>query len=206
MSWTSDVRLFLGYDENDPRPPGAARARPGATGRVRVRPSRRSSSASARRRPTGWSASRRPIPKAWFDAFPDAADATPLLAAARAIKTRAGGRADAARERDRRRRDGARPGASAARHARERGRRDVERLGARPRDGLRGEGRARARLLARLVGAGDPNVHGDGQPADRRARADALRDLGLRRRLLVRPHEEPRAGRARAALRRARGQ
>ena len=27
------------------------------------------------------------FPKAWFDAFPDAADATPLLAEARAIKT-----------------------------------------------------------------------------------------------------------------------
>ena len=36
------------------------------------------------------------------------------------------------------------------------------------------------------------------------ARADAVRDLGLRRRLLVRPHEEPRPGRARRALRRAR--
>ena len=33
----------------------------------------------------------------------------------------------------------------------------------------------------------------DLRPADRRGRADAVRDLGLRRRLLVRPHEEPRA-------------
>ena len=36
-----------------------------------------------------------------------------------------------------------------------------------------------------------------------RARADAVRDLGQRRRLLVRPHEEPLPRRARRALRRA---
>ena len=51
--------------------------------------------------------------------------------------------------------------------------------------GWGGEGRARARLLARLVGARDQDVHRDDEPAGGRGRADALRDLGLRRRLLV---------------------
>ena len=41
------------------------------------------------------------FPKAWFDAFPDAADATPLLAAGARDQDRAGDRAHAARERDR---------------------------------------------------------------------------------------------------------
>src|SRR4051812_2936515 len=99
-------------------------------------------------------------------------------------------RAHAARERDRRGRDGALPRAPVSRHEGVGGGRDVERL--RPRRGhrLEGAGRARARLLARLVGAGDQDVHRHGRPAGRRGRADAVRDLGLRRRLLVRPHEE----------------
>ena len=70
--------------------------------------------------------------------------------------------------------------------------------------GFEGRGRERARVLARVVGAGHQDVHRHGQPSDRRARADAVRDLGQRRRLLVRPHEEPLPGRARSALRRAR--
>ena len=65
--------------------------------------------------------------------------------------------------------------------------------------GWNGQGRARARLLARLVGPGHPHVHGDRRPARAGGRADAVRDLGLRRRLLVRPHEEPLPGRAAAA-------
>ena len=56
--------------------------------------------------------------------------------------------------------------------------------------GWKGQGRAGARLLARLVGAGHPHVHGDGPPAGAGDRADAVRDLGLRGRVLVRPHEE----------------
>ena len=56
------------------------------------------------------------FPKAWFDAFPDAADATPLLERGPRGQDRAGGRADAARERDRRRGDGARAGRPAPRH------------------------------------------------------------------------------------------
>ena len=42
-------------------------------------------------------------------------------------------------------------------------------------------------------------------PAGRRGRAGAVRDLGLRGRVLGRPHEEPRARRAQARVRRARG-
>ena len=40
-------------------------------------------------------------------------------------------------------------------------------------------------VLARLVRARDQDVHGDRRPAGRGRRADAVRDLGLRRRLLV---------------------
>ena len=58
---------------------------------------------------------------AWFDAFgTDVVDATPLLERARAVKT-AGDRAHAARQRDRRRGDGARPRAPAAGDDGERG-------------------------------------------------------------------------------------
>ena len=46
-----------------------------------------SSSRSARRPPTAWSASRRRSPRPGSTRFPEAADATPLLARARSIKT-----------------------------------------------------------------------------------------------------------------------
>ena len=65
--------------------------------------------------------------------------------------------------------------------------------GLRPRrgNGLEGAGRAGAAVLARLVGPEHQDVHGDDRRPGRRGRADAVRDLGLRRRLLGRPHEEP---------------
>src|SRR5581483_3909035 len=86
MAWTEDVRLFAGYAADDPRPPGLralelAREAAAAYGRVGLELS------------LGTQASDRMVgepttyPKAWFDAWPDAADATPLLAAARTIKT-----------------------------------------------------------------------------------------------------------------------
>ena len=50
-------------------------------------------------------------------------------------------------------------------------------------------------------GSGHPHLHGDRRPAGAGARADAVRNLGLRRRLLVRPHEEPLPGRAHAGVR-----
>jgi Xaa-Pro aminopeptidase len=86
MAWTTDHRFFGGYDEHDPRPPGLraldlARQLAGSYDRVGIELS------------LGTQASDRMVgepttyPKAWFDAFPDAADATPLLVEARAIKT-----------------------------------------------------------------------------------------------------------------------
>ena len=197
MSWTLEVRLFRGYDESDPRPPSLraldlARQISSDYDRVGIELSLGTQAADRMvGEPTTYT-------KAWFDAFPDAADATPLLATARAIKTE--------QEIERMRlanaiaagRDGARPGSAPDRDAGERGRGDVEQLGARPRHrvrppGLRGNGRARIRLLAHLVRARDPLVHRDREPAHPGACADPLRDLGLRRRLLVRPHQEPRA-------------
>jgi Xaa-Pro aminopeptidase len=86
MAWTTDVRFFGGYEATDPRPPGLraldlARQIAGAYDRVGIELS------------LGTQASDRMVgepttyPKAWFDAFPEAADATPLLVAARALKT-----------------------------------------------------------------------------------------------------------------------
>ena len=86
MSWTEEVRLFDGYDENDPRPPGLraldlARQIASQYDRVGIELSLGTQAADRMvGEPTTY-------PKAWFDAFPDAADATPLLAVARAIKT-----------------------------------------------------------------------------------------------------------------------
>jgi len=86
MAWTDDVRLFAGYDAADPRPPTArtldlAREVAREYGRVGLELSL-GTQASDRMvgEPTTYT-------RDWFDAFPDAADATPLLARARAIKT-----------------------------------------------------------------------------------------------------------------------
>ena len=87
--------------------------------------------------------------KGWFDAWPDAHDAMSVLVPARSIKTDAGDRADAARERDLRRRDGARARADQARDEGERGRCALAGLRARPGHRLAGQGRAGVRLLAR---------------------------------------------------------
>jgi Xaa-Pro aminopeptidase len=85
-AWTSDVRYIRGYADDDPRPPFARTldaavdaARP--YGRVGLELSL-GTQASDRMvgEPTTFT-------KAWFDAFPDAGDATPLLARARSLKT-----------------------------------------------------------------------------------------------------------------------
>ncbi len=86
MAWTQDVRLFGGYDPADPRPPALralelAREAARGFGRVGLE---LSLGTQATDRMVGEPTT---FPKAWFDAFPDAADAAPLLAAARAIKT-----------------------------------------------------------------------------------------------------------------------
>jgi Xaa-Pro aminopeptidase len=85
-AWTTEVRLFHGYDESDPRPPGLraldlARQLSSEYGRVGIELSLGTQAADRMvGEPTTY-------PKAWFDAFPDAADATPLLSTARAVKT-----------------------------------------------------------------------------------------------------------------------
>jgi Xaa-Pro dipeptidase len=86
MAWTDDVRLFAGYHPADPRPPTArtldlAREAARAYEHVGLELSL-GTQASDRMvgEPTTFA-------REWFDAFPDALDATPLLAAARAVKT-----------------------------------------------------------------------------------------------------------------------
>jgi Xaa-Pro aminopeptidase len=86
MSWTCDVRLFKGYDEHDPRPPTARvleLAREAASGFERVGLELSLGTQAADRmvgEPTTFTAE-------WFTAFGQVEDATPLLAAARALKT-----------------------------------------------------------------------------------------------------------------------
>lgn len=86
MCWTDDVRVFAGYDPDDPRPPTARvletvveAALP--YGRVGLELGLGTQAADRMiGEPTTFT-------KSWFDAFPDASDATSLLAGARAIKT-----------------------------------------------------------------------------------------------------------------------
>ncbi|MDX6567175.1 MAG: hypothetical protein QOE10_2837, partial [Gaiellales bacterium] len=85
-AWTTDVRLFPGYDARDPRPPGLRAlelATQAATGYERVA-IELSGGTQATDRMVGEPTT---FGKVWFDAFPDAADATPLLVTARALKT-----------------------------------------------------------------------------------------------------------------------
>jgi len=85
-AWTDDIRLIRGYDPEDPRPPlartlDAAVAEARDYERVGLELSL-GTQASDRMvgEPTTFTA-------AWFDAFPEAADATPLLVGARSLKT-----------------------------------------------------------------------------------------------------------------------
>jgi len=85
-AWTQELRLFSGYDPADPRPPGLRAldlARETAAGYENVG-LELSLGTQATDRMVGEPTT---YPKAWFDAFPDAADATPLLVEARAVKT-----------------------------------------------------------------------------------------------------------------------
>ena len=89
QAWTSDIRLFRGYDEGDPRPP-TARALELALavlrekrldGRIGLELSQGTQTADLMvGEPTTPTA-------AFFEAFPNRADASPLLAEARTIKT-----------------------------------------------------------------------------------------------------------------------
>ena len=85
-AWTSDLRLFGGYDERDPRPPSlraldlaAALAEQYEAVGIEL-----SLGTQATDRMVGEPTT---FPKAWFDAFPHAQDATPLLNEARMLKT-----------------------------------------------------------------------------------------------------------------------
>jgi Xaa-Pro aminopeptidase len=85
-AWTQELRFFGGYDPVDPRPPGLRAldlAREAAAGYEKIG-LELSLGTQATDRMVGEPTT---YPKAWFDAFSDAADATPLLNAARAIKT-----------------------------------------------------------------------------------------------------------------------
>jgi Xaa-Pro aminopeptidase len=86
MAWTGDVRLVNGYDEHDPRPPVARTleaAVAASAGYERVGLELSLGTQATDRmvgEPTTYT-------KAWFDAWPGAGDAQPLLTRARAIKT-----------------------------------------------------------------------------------------------------------------------
>jgi Xaa-Pro aminopeptidase len=85
-AWPADVRLVRGYDESDPRPPVArtlAQALEATRDYQRVGLELSLGTQASDRmvgEPTTYT-------KAWFDAWPGARDATPLLATARAVKS-----------------------------------------------------------------------------------------------------------------------
>jgi Xaa-Pro aminopeptidase len=86
QAWTRDVRFVAGYDPADPRPPSSrtldtAKEIAARQGRIGLELSL-GTQASDRMvgEPTTYT-------RAWFDAFADAADAAPLLARARSVKT-----------------------------------------------------------------------------------------------------------------------
>ena len=85
-AWTSDLRLFPGYDPADPRPPlsrslDVARGVAQEHGRVGLELSLGTQAADRMvGEPTTYTGE-------WFRAFGDSEDATPLLAEARAVKT-----------------------------------------------------------------------------------------------------------------------
>jgi Xaa-Pro aminopeptidase len=85
-AWTNDARFLKGYDDDDPRPPTARTldlAREASRDFDRVGLELSLGTQGSDRmvgEPTTFT-------RDWFDAFPNAADATPLLARARALKT-----------------------------------------------------------------------------------------------------------------------
>ena len=86
MAWTTELRLFAGYDERDPRPPSlrALEIAAGLAGEYEAVGIELSLGTQAADRMVGEPTT---FPKAWFDAFSHAQDATPLLNEARMLKT-----------------------------------------------------------------------------------------------------------------------
>ena len=160
-AWTGDVRLFAGYDPRDPRPPTArvlelARGgRRASTARVGLELSLGTQAADRMvGEPTTFT-------RDWFDAFGESRTRRRSSPSARAVKTE---------QEIERMRLANEIAAAAMEHCqadpRARDDRGADRGGVgglRPRrgDGLGGQGRARARLLARLVGTGDQDLHRD---------------------------------------------
>jgi Xaa-Pro aminopeptidase len=85
-AWTREVRLFPGYDASDPRPAPlrALELAVQAASEHEVVGLELSLGTQATDRMVGEPTT---FPKAWFDAFPGAEDATPLLNQARGVKT-----------------------------------------------------------------------------------------------------------------------
>ena len=85
-AWTTDVRFIKGYDPADPRPPLARTldAAVEAAGRYECVGLELSLGTQASDRMVGEPTT---FTAGWFEAFPGAVDATPLLARARSIKT-----------------------------------------------------------------------------------------------------------------------
>jgi Xaa-Pro aminopeptidase len=85
-AWTSEMRLFPGYDPVDPRPPGlrALELAVHASAGYEHLAVELSGGTQASDRMVGEPTT---FGRAWFDAFPDAVDATALLVAARSRKT-----------------------------------------------------------------------------------------------------------------------
>ena len=85
-AWTTDLRLFGGYDERDPRPPSlrALDVAAATSEQYEAVGIELSLGTQATDRMVGEPTT---FPKAWFDAFPHAQDATPLLSEARMLKT-----------------------------------------------------------------------------------------------------------------------
>ena len=202
-AWTSDVQLVNGYLADDPRPP-VVRTLELAAALAREHGTLGSSCPSAPRPPTGW---RRAddVHEGLVRRVPRRRDATPALVAARTRKT--------AQEIERMRlaneiaaaamdhaRGVIRAGMTEAQIA-------AEWLGFVHGEGTGWGGKVELALGFSLVwaGRGIQTFTATSNLPGRRWRADALRDLGLCRRLLGRPHEEPRCRRAHRSLPRARG-
>ena len=85
-AWTQSLQLVAGYDDRDPRPPSLRTLDVASSlaGQYEAVGIELSLGTQATDRMVGEPTT---FPKAWFDAFPQAQDATPLLAEARMIKS-----------------------------------------------------------------------------------------------------------------------